>query len=67
MYICLCNGITDRDIKSAAEQGICTMRELRRELGVGAQCGKCGKCAKQLLRSHVEDVTATPIPTIAVA
>ena len=50
MYICLCNGITERDIRSCcAEEGACSMRDLERCLGVGANCGKCKPMAKQIL------------------
>ncbi len=50
MYICLCNAITERDIRSCcADEGACTMRDLERCLGVGASCGKCKHAAKQIL------------------
>ena len=50
MYICLCNGVTEREIRSCcAEEGACTMRDLERCLGIGANCGKCRPAAKQIL------------------
>ena len=50
MYICLCNGITESDIRDCcAEEGACSMRDLERCLGVGANCGKCRPMAKQIL------------------
>jgi bacterioferritin-associated ferredoxin len=50
MYICLCNGITERDIRNCcAEEGACSMRDLERCLGIGANCGKCKPVAKQIL------------------
>jgi bacterioferritin-associated ferredoxin len=50
MYICLCNGITERDIRGCcADEGACTMRDLERCLGVGTNCGKCRPVAKQIL------------------
>lgn len=51
MYICLCNGITERDIRNCcAEEGACTMRDLEHCLGVGANCGKCRPAAKEILK-----------------
>lgn len=59
MYICLCNGITEQDIRSCcAEGGASTMRDLENCLGVGAGCGKCRSAAKQVL----QDARALKMP-----
>ena len=50
MYVCICNGVTDRDIQEAASRGARTVKDLRRELGVASDCGKCASCAKEVLR-----------------
>lgn len=50
MYVCLCHGVTDRDIRKAAEKGVTTVRQLGRELGVGTQCGRCASMARDILR-----------------
>lgn len=49
MYVCICRGITDRQIRKAISGGARRMRDLRKELGVCSDCGKCGPCAKDLL------------------
>jgi bacterioferritin-associated ferredoxin len=49
MYVCICNGVTDRDIQAAASRGARTVKDLRRELGVASDCGKCASCAHELL------------------
>jgi bacterioferritin-associated ferredoxin len=49
MYVCICNGITERDIRQAAADGAQTLNDLRRELGVGAGCGRCASCAHAVL------------------
>jgi bacterioferritin-associated ferredoxin len=49
MYVCICNGITDRDIRQAAAAGANTLNDLRRELGVAAGCGRCASCAHAVL------------------
>ncbi|MCV6637315.1 (2Fe-2S)-binding protein, partial [Candidatus Albibeggiatoa sp. nov. NOAA] len=43
MYICICQGVTDKQIHNAVCNGACSMRELRECLGVVKQCGKCGR------------------------
>lgn len=50
MYVCLCQGVTDREIRAAAENGCSSMRQLGKELGVGRQCGRCACTAREILR-----------------
>ena len=52
MYICLCHGVTDRDIRSCIEDGASSMRELRQQLAVGTQCGKCACHVKAILKEE---------------
>jgi len=52
MYICICEGVTERQIKKAIVEGASSVRDLRKELGVASQCGQCGRCAKNLLEEH---------------
>lgn len=66
MYVCLCNGITDGQIREAARSGGCdSLRDLRRELGVGSQCAKCARHARQVLRDARG--AATPVTSLSSA
>ena len=57
MYICICNAITENQIRSAAESGRATcMQTLGIELGVGVQCGSC-RCAARCI---LEEIGAPP-------
>ena len=49
MYVCICNAVTDRDIREAAERGIHSFDGLRRELKVATCCGRCEECARNTL------------------
>lgn len=49
MYVCICNGITDHDIRQAAEAGCDSMAELTMRTGAGACCGSCVDMASDLL------------------
>ena len=49
MYVCICNGVTDRDIRQAAEAGCRTVAELTMRTGCGATCGTCLDMAADLL------------------
>ncbi|KXX63471.1 (2Fe-2S)-binding protein [Marichromatium gracile] len=51
MYVCVCNAVTDRQIRDAATNGISSLSELRRTLAVPGPCGRCARCAHELLRA----------------
>jgi bacterioferritin-associated ferredoxin len=55
MYVCLCKGVTDRQIKAAINDGACSMGQLRKNLGVASQCGKCSASARELLQAAQSD------------
>lgn len=49
MYVCLCNGVTEREIRQTAAAGCRTMSELTMRTGCGAGCGSCVCMATELL------------------
>ena len=49
MYVCICNGITENQIRNAVSDGVRSLRELRADLGVASCCGKCADCAQQVI------------------
>ena len=67
MYICLCNNVTENDIRACVESGARSMRDLRRELGVASQCGKCACHARDILKEErsnsVTALTSAACPT----
>ena len=63
MYVCICNGVTDHDIRHAAEAGCKTMAELTMRTGAGANCGSCVDMANALL-AQSRAVQALPLPIL---
>ncbi|MFA7097596.1 MAG: (2Fe-2S)-binding protein [Gammaproteobacteria bacterium] len=55
MYVCICNAVTDADIRQAVEDGVQSMADLSRVLGVGSQCGRCRSCAQDCLEELLEE------------
>jgi len=49
MYVCVCNAITDREIRGAAELGARTLDDLSATLGVATCCRRCSDCARKVL------------------
>lgn len=61
MIVCVCNNISDREIRQAMEFGITSMDELRRDLGVSTCCGQCFSCAEEILNEHLASAQASAI------
>lgn len=57
MYVCLCKGITDTQIRAAVQEGASSLREIHASLGVASQCGKCGIMARDIVRESLNDLT----------
>jgi len=49
MYVCICKGITEKQIKSSVSEGASSVRDLYQNLALGSQCGKCVSFARQLI------------------
>ncbi len=50
MYICICNAVTDKDIRKAAKAGLTSLSALQEEMGVAINCGSCADDAAAILR-----------------
>lgn len=53
MYVCLCKGVTDHQIRGSVESGARSWREVQNETGCATQCGKCACAAKGITRDAV--------------
>lgn len=49
MYVCLCNAITEREVRHAIQLGARKLGDLQESLGVATCCGKCADCARGIL------------------
>ena len=59
MFVCICNGITERQVRTAIEQGAASVHDLRACLGVATSCGCCAKFAADLI-SETRQAAPTP-------
>ena len=50
MYVCLCHGFTDRDVRRCAGAGSATVAEVYKALGHVPRCGKCVPTVCELVR-----------------
>jgi len=66
MYVCICNGITDRQIREVADAGCRSVAELTMRTGVGAGCGSCLDLAAQLLDEAHSPQAVPAVPVLPV-
>ncbi|MCK5858495.1 (2Fe-2S)-binding protein [Abyssibacter sp.] len=64
MIVCVCNRVSDREIRERAQAAPCALRDLRRELCVGTQCAKCLPAALDVIRECSSDPAATAISQV---
>lgn len=50
MYVCVCQAVTESQVREAVQCGVQSMRGLREHLGVASECGRCAKCAHGILK-----------------
>ena len=60
MYVCICNAITDKQIRRAAKAGVANVYELRENLGVASNCGSCADQAQSILNETRQSGFAQP-------
>lgn len=49
MYICVCNAITERQVRACVDAGAASLEDLQCELGVATCCGRCAGTACEYL------------------
>jgi bacterioferritin-associated ferredoxin len=52
MYICLCNNVTDRQIRESVNRGADTLPAVQRHLPVATCCGRCEDTAVELIETE---------------
>ena len=53
MYVCLCNGVSDKKIRQAVRQfHPQSFQQLRKFIPVGNQCGKCVRAAREVMQDE---------------
>jgi bacterioferritin-associated ferredoxin len=53
VYVCICNAVTERDIRDAVDSGARGLEDLRDRLLVATCCGACEDTASACLSQHV--------------
>lgn len=66
MYICICNGHRDSDIRDAARrEGLRSAREIYRRLGKPVRCGRCLEVAAQVIEEAHATAAVAEVSDVA--
>jgi bacterioferritin-associated ferredoxin len=54
VIVCLCYGVSDRQICQLAEEGACTVDQVTARCGAGGDCGSCRETIAELVADATE-------------
>jgi bacterioferritin-associated ferredoxin len=49
MYVCICNPVSDTEVRRCVRTGACTLSDLKMQLGIASQCGMCASAAVSII------------------
>lgn len=58
MYVCVCNAVTDSDIRTAIDRGVRNMQQLGQATGCGRECGCCQEMAVDIIEQALTEKMA---------
>jgi bacterioferritin-associated ferredoxin len=61
MYVCLCNGLSDRDLRPHTLGGMRSVSMVYQACGCRPQCGKCVPFVRQMLREGNDAATSAQL------
>ena len=51
MYVCICKGITDTQVRQAMASGATGLKDIVRSLGLAQDCAQCVNAAREVMAS----------------
>lgn len=55
MYVCLCVGVSDREIQRTIREGACTVEEVMYCTSAGTRCGNCVPTIEAIVTEQAPD------------
>ena len=60
MYVCVCHGVSDKQLVRAVDSGVRTFEQLQACTGIATCCGACEPCAREILADKLDSPTPAP-------
>jgi bacterioferritin-associated ferredoxin len=61
MYVCVCNAVTESNIRDAVGSGIRNLQQLARATGCGSTCGCCKEMAVEVIQQALHEKLNKPM------
>ena len=55
MYVCICQGVKEKQIRGEVRRGAATFEEIQLALDVGICCGKCQDTAEAVINETLQE------------
>ncbi len=52
MVVCLCQGVSEKQVREAIANGATSRKKVTRACGAGAGCGGCHESIRDIIREH---------------
>ncbi|MDE2070015.1 MAG: (2Fe-2S)-binding protein [Gammaproteobacteria bacterium] len=59
MFVCVCNAVTESQIRRAIDEGALTLADLRTRLAVASECGYCTVQVDEVLSKRLLEIATT--------
>lgn len=59
MYVCVCHGLSERQLRQAVRDGAQSFEALQASTGVATCCRTCEPCAREVLHQTLDSAHAT--------
>jgi bacterioferritin-associated ferredoxin len=60
MNVCVCHGLSDKQLHRAVDSGVRTFEQLQACTGVATCCGACEPCAREILADKLDSPASSP-------
>ena len=58
MYVCVCNAVSERQVRRCIEDGIDNLAHIKRHCQFRRSCGSCSACIRAMINEHQPPQTA---------
>ena len=67
MYVCVCNAVTEVEVRACLEAGATSVEAVTRACGAGGDCGACHGAIEELMAGRScagPEARRTPLPVV---
>ncbi|MDH6247326.1 (2Fe-2S)-binding protein [Mycobacterium sp. OTB74] len=59
MFVCLCCGVTNKEVAEAVAAGATTTRDVAKACGAGSDCARCRRTVRAIISAQTQSASTT--------